>query len=447
MKKLSENEGEVGEGSNTNPRYHLQMAGPKLHRNKPFFHNKKLNIPEDYGEYGLGYEEVYEGGKAKEEEDNVALEEKEEYKYEDEGKAYSDDKKDAKEDDGMNGNGKIGDKEEEEEGDDDYDNDNAALEEEEYKYEEGQGDLHAKTNGKNNAAIEKGQNYEEEGADTKKDEDLDNVAVEEVDDAGGRHKDEGGPVFEDVGGVAIKQSDGRSGGKKSQGKTKRVDGVKDDAEAKRDKAVEKEGGNLKEGVKALETGIDKMEEVEGLDVLLSEKGKDTKAIKEGDFLKKKSLKFNLEPGEEEQRGIKVNIGGAEAARKLNQMKDVEAGKEGQQGYQMGRKADKISIAGNVNPDVVRNAKRSEIGKLNPEVMGMSGKLEKLSGGVAAGVDDMEAMKRVMATRKSRVQEVCGKYGLGPHAAPGVKPTFKYPPTPTYETFYIDKWVGLFFGLL
>lgn len=448
---MSEDEGEEGEGSNTNPRYNLQLTGPKLHRNQPFFHNKKLNIPEDYGEYGLGYDEVYEGGKVKEEEDNVALEEKEEYKYDDEGKGYSDDKKDAKEDVGI---GKAEDKEEEEEDNyDDDDNDNAALEEEEYKYEEGQGDANAKINGKNNAAIEKGQNYGDKGADAKKDEDRDNVAVEEVDDAGGGHKDADGPVLEDVGGVAMKQSDGWSGRKKSQGKAKRVDGGKGDAGAKRDKAAEKEGGDLREGVKAWENGIDKVEVMEGLDMQLKGEGRDTKNAKERDLFKKKSLKFNLKPEEEEQRGIKVNIGGAEAARKVIQMQDVRARKEGQQGNRMVRKGDKVDVvAGNVDPGVVGNAKRSEIGKLNPEVMGMSGKLKELSGGVAAGAEggrsqiaaeDTEAMKRVMAERKSRVHEVCGKYGLGPHATPGAKPSFKYPPTPTYEVFYIDRWVGCF----
>ncbi|XP_045137165.1 LOW QUALITY PROTEIN: carbohydrate sulfotransferase 11-like [Portunus trituberculatus] len=43
----------------------------------------------------------------------------------------------------------------------------------------------------------------------------------------------------------------------------------------------------------------------------------------------------------------------------------------------------------------------------------------------------------MKQRRARVKEVCARHGLGPKAPPGTQKV-KYPPTPNYETFYIDR---------
>lgn len=51
--------------------------------------------------------------------------------------------------------------------------------------------------------------------------------------------------------------------------------------------------------------------------------------------------------------------------------------------------------------------------------------------------DLVAVEEEMRRRRARVQEVCGRHGIGPHAPPGA-PKVKYPPTPSYETFYIDR---------
>ncbi|XP_045616502.2 uncharacterized protein [Procambarus clarkii] len=51
--------------------------------------------------------------------------------------------------------------------------------------------------------------------------------------------------------------------------------------------------------------------------------------------------------------------------------------------------------------------------------------------------DLESIENIMVARRSRVKEVCRKYGLGPNAVPG-RPRLKHPPTPNHEVFYIDR---------
>ncbi|KAK4326838.1 hypothetical protein Pmani_002670 [Petrolisthes manimaculis] len=533
-----------GEGSHINPLDNLPSigTGPKLHRNQPFFNknnnNKRIIVPEDYGEYGLPFEvdEETVEGKGIDDEDNVALEEKEEYKDNNDGVVYSDDKKhdDQNNNNNIDGNVKAQMKEDEEkeddDDDDDNDDDNAALEEDEYKYDEERVDgddkimMNAMNNNNNNAAIEKGQKYHEDqkADDVKKDDDGDNVAVEEVDNLEDRKKmEDDALMLEDVGGVAM-----RTGRKiKTKGKQMTIihkEGQDEEGagETKKDKAAEKEGVvNPRERIKENVIG---MVDGEGLDIhhreVQEEEGVGgVVGVKDREHQKKKSLKFILDAEEEEkQRGIKVSKRGSEAARKLNQIQDVMSGKEGHKA-----KVVKKKISGNVDPNFVRNVntvvKESDVhrkvhpitrkvNKINSEV-GLSGKFGKLFG-VVGGVgerervrergkvegigerergrvegigerergrvegigerergrvegigergvngvgergghhtvtDDTEATTRVMAARMSRVKEVCGKYGLGPNATPGTKQTFKYPPTPTYEVFYIDRVDGL-----
>lgn len=51
--------------------------------------------------------------------------------------------------------------------------------------------------------------------------------------------------------------------------------------------------------------------------------------------------------------------------------------------------------------------------------------------------NVEAIEKIMSDRRSRVKEVCGRYGLGPNAT-HKKPRIKHPPTPNHEVFYIDR---------
>ncbi|KAG7167850.1 carbohydrate sulfotransferase 9-like [Homarus americanus] len=53
-------------------------------------------------------------------------------------------------------------------------------------------------------------------------------------------------------------------------------------------------------------------------------------------------------------------------------------------------------------------------------------------------EDMAATEKDMALRRSKVIEVCGKYGLGPKPVQGASKTIKYPPLPNYDVFYIDR---------
>ncbi|XP_068249877.1 carbohydrate sulfotransferase 13-like [Palaemon carinicauda] len=52
--------------------------------------------------------------------------------------------------------------------------------------------------------------------------------------------------------------------------------------------------------------------------------------------------------------------------------------------------------------------------------------------------DMDAVEKDMAQRKARIEKVCAKHGIGPHARAGGKPVVRHPPTPNYDVFYIDK---------
>ncbi|XP_076058134.1 carbohydrate sulfotransferase 11-like [Oratosquilla oratoria] len=44
----------------------------------------------------------------------------------------------------------------------------------------------------------------------------------------------------------------------------------------------------------------------------------------------------------------------------------------------------------------------------------------------------------LSERQRRVKEVCARYGLGLHASIAVPQSIKYPPTPHYDLFYIDR---------
>lgn len=52
--------------------------------------------------------------------------------------------------------------------------------------------------------------------------------------------------------------------------------------------------------------------------------------------------------------------------------------------------------------------------------------------------DMDATEKDMAQRRARIEEVCARHGIGPHAPAGGKPIMRHPPTPNYDVFYIDK---------
>lgn len=77
------------------------------------------------------------------------------------------------------------------------------------------------------------------------------------------------------------------------------------------------------------------------------------------------------------------------------------------------------------------------GHLDDDQVGLND--EEMDDLVGDEVDvDIKATEKELALRKVRVQEVCSKYGLGPHAPAGKKPAVKLPPTPNYDVFYIDR---------
>lgn len=59
----------------------------------------------------------------------------------------------------------------------------------------------------------------------------------------------------------------------------------------------------------------------------------------------------------------------------------------------------------------------------------------------ADLEDQKGIESIMNMRRTRVKDVCARYGLGPDAPKDMPKAFKYPPTPNYDVFYIDRSVS------